>query len=162
MVKHHLYYVQPFHWQEFVWFANICCWFYSLYENIYTFVLHVDNMKNTTHGCVRELTTKLTRWRNSGFICSTCLLMPMLLKLLMCYCWGCRAHTSPGHRLEDFFDFGIAFSKRMPPKGVLWILDEFNECHQKTPRMWTMHDQSLKQDSGDLFLQKLFLGLWEK
>lgn len=42
------------------------------------------------------------------------------------------------------FDFWCTMNEIMVPKLVDWILDEFNECNQQTPWMWTIDNQTLQ------------------
>lgn len=47
----------------------------------------------------------------------------------------------------------------MGPKLEAWILDQFNESDQQAPWMRSVDNQSLQQDSSDLFLNRLSIGL---
>lgn len=50
----------------------------------------------------------------------------------------------------------------MRPELVDWILDELNEGDEQAPRMRSVHDQPLKQHSGDLLLNRFGVGLGEQ
>lgn len=39
------------------------------------------------------------------------------------------------------------------------IFDQLNKGDEKTPRMWSVHNQSLQQDPSDLLLDGLSVGL---
>lgn len=45
--------------------------------------------------------------------------------------------------------------KLVMPELELWVLDEFNERYEKTPRMRSVDDEALQQDARDLFLDRL-------
>ena len=47
----------------------------------------------------------------------------------------------------------------MLPEVIGRVLDELNERNEQPPRMRTIHYQPLQQNSSDLFLNRLSIGL---
>lgn len=47
--------------------------------------------------------------------------------------------------------------KLVAPELEVGVLDKFNERNQKTPWMWTIHNQSFQKYSGDLFLDRFLV-----
>lgn len=45
--------------------------------------------------------------------------------------------------------------KLVMPELELRVLDKFNECDEKTPRMWSVDDEAFQQDTCDLLLDGL-------
>ena len=60
---------------------------------------------------------------------------------------------TPKH--DILFDFWCTVDKLMMPELELWVLDEFNEGDEKTPRMRSVNNQPLQQDASDLLLDGL-------
>ena len=50
----------------------------------------------------------------------------------------------------------------MLPEVIGRVLDELNECYEQPPWMRSVHYQPLQQNSGDLFLNSLSVGLSKK
>lgn len=61
-------------------------------------------------------------------------------------------HAGPSHRFEELFNLRRAAHELMAPELEGWVLDEIDEGHKETPRVWTIHNEPLKQDPCDLFL----------
>lgn len=62
-----------------------------------------------------------------------------------------RLHAGSCNALENFLNLGCAAGERVVPESVGLVLDQLDKSNQKTPRMRPMQDQSLKEDSGNLF-----------
>ena len=50
----------------------------------------------------------------------------------------------------------------MLPELEVGVVDEFYECDEETPGVWSVHDHSLQQNTRDLLLNVFRVGLCEK
>jgi len=53
-------------------------------------------------------------------------------------------HTAASNGLEQLFYLGGAVDELVRPKLVLMILNELDECDEQTPRMRSVHYQTLQ------------------
>lgn len=66
----------------------------------------------------------------------------------------CKWMVNRCNRLKCIlFNFWCTVNEIMIPKFVDWILDEFDECNQQAPWMWTIHDQTFQENTRYLFLE---------
>lgn len=56
-------------------------------------------------------------------------------------------------RVDLLFDFGRAVDEVVIPELVRRILDELDERDEQSPRMWSVDNQALEQNSRNLLLQ---------
>ena len=64
-------------------------------------------------------------------------------------------HAGPGHALKQALNLLRTVSKVISPEVIAWILDQLNEGNQQTPGVWSVHNQTLQQYTGDLLLDNL-------
>ena len=73
-----------------------------------------------------------------------------------------RATTVATHGLEENEDFGGDADEWLCPEVVFRVAEEFNECHQCAPWMWSMHKETLKKDSRHDLSKAIDLDLVEE
>lgn len=64
-------------------------------------------------------------------------------------------HAGPGHALKQALNLLRTVSEVISPEVVAWILDQLNEGDQQAPGVWSVHNQTLQQHTGDLLLNNL-------
>jgi len=65
-------------------------------------------------------------------------------------------------RQNVLLDFWSTVDELVVPELELRVFDKFDERDEKTPRMRSVDNQSLQQDSRDLLLDRLRVGLGEQ
>lgn len=67
-------------------------------------------------------------------------------------------HARARHGVEKLLDLGGAVDEIVVPKLELRVFNQFNESDEQAPRMRSVHDESLQQNSRDLLLDRLGVG----
>mmetsp|Transcript_10100 Transcript_10100/g.24108 ORF Transcript_10100/g.24108 Transcript_10100/m.24108 type:complete len:339 (+) Transcript_10100:48-1064(+) len=83
-----------------------------------------------------------------------------LLPLALAVYGGAKAGV--GHALEELLHLRRTFHEAVVPKLVASVLDQLYEGNQQAPRVRSVHDEALQQDSGDLLPHHLVAGVGEE
>jgi hypothetical protein len=67
-----------------------------------------------------------------------------------------------GYTAEKILNIRGTLDKAVLPEMVLIVLKQLNKRHQKSPWLWTAHNQSLKQHPGDLLLDEVLFHIQEE
>lgn len=90
------------------------------------------------------------------------LLWPKIDSLRRCHSWFVgRRNAAASYAFEESLNVRGAMDERTLPEVVTRIFDQLDEGNQKTPWVRSVHDETLKQNSGDLLHDDVMLGMKE-